>query len=112
MDIREKIKADFEDDLSELATLVSARFNAEVKSTLDSWKEKFPRHNFEAEEGHGRMSIYIDPPLFGDNVLSFMNPKDYTGSVRVLIEDAIALVDWYNDLEQKICAWCKRYSTK
>lgn len=93
---------DFESDLERICDIASARFTLAVQAKCAEWKERYPRHDFNAWEGHGRMSIDVHPPINGDYQLSLMNPDGQRGAIAQLISEAAALVDACNESERRV----------
>lgn len=87
-------------DVERATEIASLRFEMAVKAKLKEWRERFPRHAFNAWEGHGQMSVWVQPPICGDYQLSLMDAKGHRGAIAELITEAVELVDAYNT-EQK-----------
>jgi hypothetical protein len=103
--MRHDLKAildDLESDVERACEIASVRFNLAVKAKLAEWAERFPRHAFNAWEGHGQMSVWVQPPICGDYQLCLMNPESFRGAIAALIKEAQELVDVYNT-ERKYC---------
>lgn len=108
----DSIREAFEADLARVCEIASVRFNALVRAKLNEWAARFPRHSFVAMEGHGRMSIDVNPPVCGVDVLNYASAHQYRGALAEIISEAVALVDFYNDMEQKVALFCDRYDTR
>jgi hypothetical protein len=83
-------------DVERATEIASIRFEMAVKAKLKEWRERFPRHAFNAWEGHGQMSVWVQPPICGDYQLTLMEPGNFRGAIAELITEARALVDAYN----------------
>lgn len=112
MDKLQQIKADFESDLDRATAAASLRFNMYLRTRLEEWSARFPRHAFKVWEGHGRMSIDVSPAVMGQTSLDFMHAEHYRGAVAELVAEAVALVDFYNDSETKVCLFVEEHATE
>lgn len=45
---------------------INKRFESEVQRRLDDWARRYPRHRFEAYQGHGMLVVNVSPPLGSD----------------------------------------------
>lgn len=96
-----------EKKIEEMITEIGQRFEAEVQRRLDDWGARYPRHRFEAYQGHGMLKVRISPPLGPDKRREWMDLEDVSsklrrGEIAVLYEEVRELVDAHVRLEWRV----------
>jgi len=52
--------------IEKISSEISRRFEEEMQRRLDDWGQRYPRHQFEAYQGHGMLAVRVSPPLGSD----------------------------------------------
>jgi len=98
MDMQEQLNAiqrDYQTALNRVTEIASNRFESLLKSVLDDWAERFPRHKFTAWEGHGIISLEVTPAVLGETHMDFLTFKNSRGAIAEIAETARLLTDAY-----------------
>lgn len=99
----------YQADLSRVTEIASIRFNQAVKAKLQEWQERYPRHAFKVWEGHGMLSLDVQPKVCGEHCIEYLDGQ--RGAIGALGKEARAIVDAFNDSEQKVCLYATQQTS-
>lgn len=79
------------------------RCTAAIKRQLQDWEARFPRHQFEAMEGHGMLTFHVSPPVCGETYVADMGGKYYSrGAIQDIADEANDFLDIWNAMEWRV----------
>lgn len=88
--------------LDRLSAEIDNRFEAALQAQLDEWAKRWPRHRFEGWQGHGMLSIEVEPAVGGQSHVDRIPGWFRRGAIAALVAEAEEFVSAHAALEWKV----------
>lgn len=97
-----QLDADIGRKLDKLAEEIDQRFEFALRAQLAAWAQRWPRHRFEAYQGHGMLCVRVAPQVAGESHVDRIPGWFQRGAIATLHREAEEFVTAHAQLEWKL----------
>lgn len=111
IDALKRLKLHMEREAQKVQEDLETRFDRVLRSQLEYWEARYPRHHFSAFYAHGLLNFVVEPRICGNDDPADLD-KDGRGAIGKLAREANGFMDvWlgmqYRVEPQPLTAWIR-----